>query len=367
VDGGSALVLGVGAIGATTGGGMLLAGGSAVLVDTWFENVETIRRRGLTLTLDDTPHQTPATVLYPDELGRLQAPAQVVLLACKSYDTDAMVRLIEPHLAPDGVIVSLQNGINEDRIAAIVGPERTLGCVVHYSGAMMHPAHAVRFSPTAWHSYSVGELDGSESERAARVAALLAGAGPSVTTTDIYGALWAKLAINCMVNALTAATGLSTPALWGSPLGLTLMLRLAAECARVAGAQGRRMRPLRLIASGREVSPELLLDAAADEHVRALMDAEAAARAAGPRSEEIATSMLQDMRKRRRPEIDYLNGYVVAEGARLGVQTPVNAAVVELLKQVASGDLPQETAHLERVAAALEAISGSPRSWTSPP
>ena len=83
------------------------------------------------------------------------------------------------------------------------------------------------------------------------------------------------------------------------------------------------------------------------------MEAEGTARAAGPRSEEVATSMLQDIRKRRRPEIDYLNGYVVAEGARLGVETPANAAVVELLKGVASGDLPQEVSHLERVAAAL--------------
>ena len=224
---------------------------------------------------------------------------------------------------------------------------------MHYSGAMFEPAHAVRFSPTAWHSYSVGELDGSESERAARVAALLAGAGASVTTTDIYGVLWAKLAINCMVNGLTASTGLSTPALWGSPLGLTLMLRLAAECARVAGAQGRRMRPLRLIATGGEVSAELLLDPAAEDRVRELMNAEAAARAAEPRSEEVATSMLQDIRKRRRPEIDHLNGYVVAEGARLGVQTPVNAALVELLKQVASGDLMQEVSHLQRLTAAL--------------
>ena len=278
------------------------------------------------------------------------------------------MRLIEPYLAPDGVIVSLQNGINEDRIAAIVGPERTLGCVVHYSGAMTEPAHAVRFSPTAWHSYSVGELDGRESERAARVAAMLSGAGPSATTTDIYGVLWAKLAINCMVNGLTASTGLSTPALWGSPLGLTLMLRLAAESARVAHAQGRRMRPLRLVATGGEVPPELLLDPAAEGRVRELMEAEGTARAAGPRSEEVATSMLQDIRKRRRPEIDYLNGYVVAEGARLGVETPANAAVVELLKGVASGDLPQEVSAsraCRRRSLGLSAVSRRSRGFES--
>jgi 2-dehydropantoate 2-reductase len=231
-----------------------------------------------------------------------------------------------------------------------------MGCVVHYNAALLEAAHALKFSPSAWRSYTVGELDGRQSDRAEAIASLLGAAGPSATTTDIFGVLWAKLAVNCMVNGLTAATGLSTPELWASPLGLDLMIRLAAEAAEVARAQGREMQPIHLIGTGREVSAALLLsdDPADAAEIRSLMQAEAAARLAvrttGP---AMATSMLQDMRKGRRPEIDYLNGYVVREGEAQGVSAPVNDAVVELVLAVSRGELRQDPGHLERVAHAV--------------
>jgi ketopantoate reductase PanE/ApbA-like protein len=153
---GPVLVVGVGAIGGTTAGGLLRARRPVVLVDPWCENVEGIRRRGLALTVDGERNELPAQVLYPDELMRLEQRAQVVLLACKSYDTAAIVRAVEPYLAPDGVIVSLQNGINEDLIAQLIGPQRTIGCVVHYSAGMTETAHAVRYSLAGERSLRAG-------------------------------------------------------------------------------------------------------------------------------------------------------------------------------------------------------------------
>ena len=159
----------MGAVGGTTAGGLLHAGHRVILVDPWYENVEAIRRRGLAVTVDGARHELPAQALYPDELGSLErANAQVILLACKSYDTVSTLRALEPYLAPDGVVVSLQNGINEDRIAELVGADRTVGCVVHYNGGMLDTAHAFRLSPSSWHSYTVGELDVFRRGRAAR-------------------------------------------------------------------------------------------------------------------------------------------------------------------------------------------------------
>jgi 2-dehydropantoate 2-reductase len=244
-----------------------------------------------------------------------------------------MLRALLPYLAEDGVVVSLQNGINEDRITELAGAERTVGCVVHYNAAMPEPGHAVRFSPPRWRSYTVGDE---------RVAALL---GAEVTG-DIFGALWAKLAVNCMINALTASCGLDTALLWSSPVGRQLMLRLAAEAAGVARAQGREMQPIHLIATGVDLPADALLEGRAEP----AMAAEGEARlAASTRGRRMQTSMLQDIGKRRRPEIDYINGYVVREGERLRVATPANAAVTALLRAVAAGDEPQDPAHLDRL------------------
>src|SRR5689334_9077495 len=291
------LVAGAGAIGGTTAGGLLRAGRRVVLVDDWFANVEAIRRDGLAYTVDGERHLVPARALYPDEL---ESRAELILLACKSYDTAATVRALEPFLAEDGAIVSLQNGINEDLIASLVGPSRTVGCVVHYSAGMPEPGHAIRYSPSAWRSYTVGSLDGTPVDR---VADLLAAA----VTGDIFGALWAKLALNCMINALTAVSDLRTAELWA--VARPLMISLAAEAAAVARAQGREMLPIHLVASGADLSPDLLLEDPA--HAEVLMAREATAR--GNASPGV-TSMLQDVRKGRRPEIDYSNGYVVRYG-----------------------------------------------------
>jgi 2-dehydropantoate 2-reductase len=124
------------------------------------------------------------------------------------------------------------------------------------------------------------------------------------------------------------------------------MNSLAAEAAAVARAQGREMRPIHLVASGADLSPDLLLEDPARAEV--LMAREAIAR--GNASPGV-TSMLQDVRKGRRPEIDYINGYVVREGERLGVPTPVNAAVTTVLRAVASGEQPRERAQLDRLSA----------------
>jgi 2-dehydropantoate 2-reductase len=346
------VVLGAGAVGGTVGGGLLLGRHEVVFVDPWFQNVETIRRRGLALTVDGERRELQATALYLDELDRMEARPEVVLLACKSYDTETMVRLIEPYLAQDGFVVSLQNGINEDRIASLVGPGRTVGCVVHYNAAMPDPAHAVRLSPSGWHSFTVGELDGRENERCGRVTALLDCAGPAVSTTDIFGVLWAKLAFNCMTNALTASTGLATPELWASEVAQGTLVRIGAEAALVARAQGREMQPLELVATSRELPPDLLVaadagDESADREARTLMTVEATTRAAATSRAPGASSMLQDIRKGRRPEIDHLNGYVVREGRRYGIATPANDAVAELARAVALGELPQDPAHLD--------------------
>lgn len=114
---GETLVVGVGAIGATTGAKLIRAGHRVTLVDQRYQNVERIRRDGVHVTEGDEAYTVHAPVLYLDELEDVRSEPQVILLACKSYDTASIVRAVTPHVTEDGFIVSLQNGINEDRIS----------------------------------------------------------------------------------------------------------------------------------------------------------------------------------------------------------------------------------------------------------
>jgi 2-dehydropantoate 2-reductase len=343
-------IAGTGAVGGTTAAHLLRAGHDVLLVDGWHQNVEAIRQDGLMLKGREGDFRVECRPLHLDELSRLDSRIDVVLLAVKSYDTEWMVRALLPSLAPDACIVSLQNGINEERIAALAGRERTVGCVVHMSVGMFEPGIATRYSPAEWLTFSLGELDGRPSERTERLAGLLGAAGPVETTRDIWGALWMKLAINAMNNGLTGLTGLTSPGLWADPRGFSAMVRIGGEVVAVSRALGHRMHPIEPTGAPRALDPSTLLrahegDAEALEEVRSVFDAAAEARRRGGR--ENLSSLLQDIMKRRRTEIDYLNGEVARRGADLGIPTPANALVVDLVHRLERGELARDPSNLD--------------------
>lgn len=349
-------IAGTGAVGGTTGAYLRRAGHEVLLVDGWHQNVEAIRRDGLTLKGRDEDFRVEARALHLDELAHLDEPLDVVLLAVKSYDTEWMVRALLPYLAPDGCIVSLQNGLNEDTIAALAGPDRTVGCVVHLSVGMFEPGVATRYTRADWLTFSIGELDGRRLPRTDQVADLLRAAGPVDVTRDIWGVLWMKLCINAMNNGLTGLTGLTSPGLWVDPRGFAAMVRLGGEVVAVSEADGRRMHPIEPTGASNPLDPAVLRRAAegdeeAIEGVRAVFVGAAEARRRGGR--ENLSSLLQDVMKRRRTEIDYLNGAVARRGTGLGVETPANAAVVELVHRLERGELARDPANLDELSASV--------------
>jgi 2-dehydropantoate 2-reductase len=350
-------IAGTGAVGGTTGAYLRRAGHDVLLVDAWQQNVEAIRRDGLVLKGRDEEFRVEARALHLDELARMDAPLDAVLLAVKSYDTEWMVRAVLPYLAPDGWIVSLQNGVNEEPIAALVGAERTVGCVVHFSVGMFEPGVATRYTRSDWPTFTLGELDGRRSERVERLAALLEAVGPVEVTTDIWDVLWMKLAVNAMNNGLTGLTGLTSPGLWLDPRGFSAMVRIGGEVVAVSEGLGHRMRPIEPTGAPRPIDPAALRraaegDEAALADVRAVFTETAEARRRGGR--ENLSSLLQDVMKRRRTEIEYLNGYVARRGAELGIPTPANSLVVDLVHRLERGELARDPANLDEFTATAD-------------
>jgi len=350
-------IAGTGGVGGTTSAYLRRAGRDVLLVDGWHQNVEAIRRDGLLLKGRDEEFRVEARALHLDELSGLDEPLDVVLLAVKSYDTEWMARALLPYLAPDGCVVSLQNGLNEEGIAAVVGAERTIGCVVHFSVGMFEPGVATRYTRSDWLTFSVGELDGRRTARIDQIAELLRDVGPVEVTRDIRGALWMKLCINAMNNGLTGLTGLTSPGLWLDPRGFAAMVRIGGEVVAVSEALGSHMHPIEPTGAPNPLRPDALLSAAAGdeeavEEVRAVFVATAQARRSGGR--ENLSSLLQDVMKRRRTEIEYLNGEVVRRGAGLRIPTPANALVVDLVQRLERGEVARDPANLDEFAATAE-------------
>src|SRR5579862_6514436 len=138
--------VGAGAMGSYVGARIASAGGDVTLIDPWPEHVDAIKKHGVVLSGTEGAATIPVEALHICEVQRLMTrPVDVAFVSVKSYDTDWATMLIKQYLSPSGFVVSLQNCINEERIARIVGWGRTLGCVASTIGVSLdRPGQVVR-------------------------------------------------------------------------------------------------------------------------------------------------------------------------------------------------------------------------------
>jgi 2-dehydropantoate 2-reductase len=330
-------IIGVGAIGSVVGGLLTRAGHDVTLIDQWPEHVLAMKRHGLSLggTCGDLRIRVKALHLH--EAQGIGEPFDAVFIAVKSYDTEWATALASAYLSsPRGVVVDFQNGINDDRVAALVGRERALGCVILIGAGMYEPGRALLTSAGAV-GFKIGEHDGSESARARELARIMNDVAPAEVTANLWGERWSKLALNCMANPLAALSGLGTAELRMDRSARRLAVHLGAEAIQVGRALGHDVEPIWGIAVQRFVDAAQGLGL---EDVEAAIARGASARGGG------RPSMLQDVMRRRRTEIDHLNGYVVEHGRHMGVKTPLNEAIVALFHRQPVGALQPDPKNL---------------------
>jgi 2-dehydropantoate 2-reductase len=329
--------MGAGAMGSYIGGRIAQAGHDVTLVDGWREHVEAIRRAGICLRDTEGESSVRVPALHFDDIAELaRSPVDIAFIAVKSYDTEAASRRVCPYLAPDGFLVSLQNGINDATLAGVVGSKRTLGCIASTIGvALNRPGHVERtYRPGGSYTvFRVGEVEGQITPRAELVARLLACVDSAEATADLPGERWAKLAANSMHNGLAAITGLGHKGLYTLDATRRVAIRLGAEAVRVARIAGLRLHPVRGIPAGD-------LEAAGYGDDEAMRRVEHRIEGWMSRlTDEARPSTAQDVAKARRTEIDYINGAVCAKAAELGIPVPMQRALLKTVKRVEAGEI----------------------------
>jgi len=328
-------VLGAGANGASIGADLIAAGHDVTLVEQWPAHVESMRADGLRIRMVDRELHVHPRVIHVCEVAGLREPFDVVLLVMKAYDTRWASELIAPHVAADGVVAAVQNGMTTDAVADVAGRARAVGTVIEISATMSEPGAVHRHTPPEASWFAV-----DADPRADRVAALLATSGRVERFADIESAKWMKLVSNCSLLVTTALLGL--PMLDARDVtGMReVMLAASREALAVGAARGHEVLPIFGLTAtdlgGSADVAETLLDA-----VYGFVRAGA------------TTTVLQDWTKSRRSEAEGLNGLVVREGARLGIPTPVNARIVELARRVEGGELRPAVANAAALVGAI--------------
>ena len=340
--------VGAGGLGGYVGGSFAQLGHDVTLIDPWPEHIEAIRERGLELD-GVTPEEKfivrSAKTLHLTEVQSLQ-PVDVAFVAMKSYDTTWATALIHPHLAAEGCVVSLQNCLNEETIAAIAGWGRTVGVVASLISVDLYEPGRVRRTVArggAQHTvFRVGEPHGRITPRIEELVSWFAGIDSAKATTNLWGERWSKLVQNAMSNGVSAATGLTSGDCAGNETLRRFQIRLAAEGVRVGRSLGYQMEKIRGLDAGRFVQAQ-------EGDAAALAEVEAALLpkpGANPRASIQRPSMAQDILKGRRTEIEAMNGFIARKGAELGLPAPSHAKLTEIVTRIERGELKPSPALL---------------------
>ncbi len=337
------LVVGCGGIGGTVAAHLAACGTNTTVLSRNERIVDSINRFGFRTRGEGAIGTVPGHAV-----SRLQgdtARFDYVLLATQPPQVEDAARDALPFLSDDGRIVCFQNGLCELRVAPIAGEARVVGGIVAFGASMLEPGV---YDRTSSGGIVLGRLDGELDEPLERLVRLLEAVGPIATTRNLRGARWSKLAINCAISSLGTLGGDRVGPLLKRRFIRRLALEIMTETVHVARAAGVTLE---------KVSGTLDLDwlaLTASERDRrlgspALVAKHALLVAVGMRYRRLRSSMLNAIERGRPPAIDFLNGEVSDRGSSLGVATPVNDAVRELVWQLARGEVRPSVALLERL------------------
>ncbi|MGY9107103.1 MAG: ketopantoate reductase family protein [Alphaproteobacteria bacterium] len=342
-------IIGTGAVGGYAGAYMAQAGEDVTFVDFWPENVEVMKANGLKIShLRDVPEFTvPVRALHVTELQGFckEALIDIAFVCVKSYDTAWATTMIKQYLAPGGFVVSLQNCINEETIAQIVGWGRVVGSIASsITVELCEPGHVRRATGKGGDAHTVfrvGEAHGRITDRAKEVCRLVGLSDSAKVTDNLWGERWSKLVTNSMANGMSASTGLISREILLEDGLRRFGARLGSEAIRVGQAHGYQLEEIH------HLDPELIARAGeGDPKAVTEYDKYRIAEATKPGGSTHRPSMGQDMVKGRRTEIEQINGFVVDKAKELGMDVPANVALTDIVKRVEKGELQPDKKHI---------------------
>ncbi len=315
------LVVGAGAIGGITAAKL---DADVTVLDANAEHVARMGDPGLVYEEEGAEHTVRLNaVTTPEEL---EGEFDFALVAVKApFHHAALEPLVER--GGIGAFVSLGNGLIQDRMEGIVGAGNLLACVVEWGGSNVGPGRLVRDSLGG---HMVGELDGSVRERTRALAALLEPVGHTRVSENVRGMIWSKLLINTTFTGLSAVSGLRYGGV--AEQGPDAVFALWAEGVAVGDAQELKLESIH------ETNPHKFDETELERMMRSMAN--------------VRPSMLQDLDAGRGTEVDVVNGGIADRGRELGIATPYNDAVVELVHSMERGERSPEPRWLRYVSEA---------------
>ncbi|MHB1568529.1 MAG: ketopantoate reductase family protein [Solirubrobacteraceae bacterium] len=314
------LVIGAGAIGGITAAMLAGAVSEVAVLDASAEHVARLRDPGVVVELlDGDVRSVPLRAVT--SAAELEGRYDFGLIALKAPALEVAL----PPLAARGLVqtfVSLGNGLVHERIASIVGREHLIVGTVEWGATNLGPG---RLRQTTDNPFVIGELDGPPRTRTRALASALAPVAEVRVTDNIQGQLWSKLLVNSTLSGLGVVGGCTYAEVAADQLGREAIFRVWREGHELGVAQGLELEPV--------LGVEAAQLASDDPAVRSAALEVAIARAGATKA-----SMLQDVERGSRTEVDVINGGVVTRARELGREAPLNERIVAIVQGYERGE-----------------------------
>lgn len=323
-------IVGAGAIGGTLGVHLRLAGADVQLIDADPAHVAAVREHGLRIEQPSGALEARLPISTPDE-----APEELgaVLLAVKAQATDDVAAWIAPRLAADGWVASMQNGLNEATIARHVGTERTVAAFVDLFADVMAPG-VIKDGGIG--AIALGEYAGGVSDRVRTLAEDLRHWGEPIVSDNVEGFLWSKLGFGAMLVATALADDDMGDLIDRHRVGMHALVR---EVLTVASKQGIALESFDAFVPEQYLGTDAEADAATDGLVAWLAT-----------QTKKRSGIWRDIAVRgRRTEVPTQYTPVLDDAARLGVEAPLTAWLVDAIVRLETGQTEMSEAHLDEL------------------
>ncbi len=328
------IVMGAGPIGGIIGGRLAHHGNDVTLVDIDAEHVRAIRERGLRVEVPDGPFTVSVPAMLPSEI---KGKFDIGFIATRCNYTTDVVATLKPYLNDNAVLVSLQNGINPPLLEEVVGPDHAIGVCIRMRSRKLGPGHV---TTAARGRLYIGHMHGKTTPQLKTVHALLDAVIPTEIMENIRGKLWSKLTYTC-IGLFGSLADESVRSICVSDVNRRLCVDFFGEIVAVGSVSGVRFEPLS------EYDPH-------DFHPSRPIEARLAAfvEAVSKWSAEDRKGPVSQLKRGIKTEIDHVVGFVVENGEKLGIQTPICRAVVKLVHEIEEGKRPLQLQNYTDLAAA---------------
>jgi len=328
-------LVGAGSLGTIAGALLSKVGLDIVLVDANEEHVNALNSMGARIE-GHMEATIPVKAIRPHDM---EGTYDLFIYMVKATFDDVALPGLLPFMRPDSMLITLQNGVPEERVASFVGRERTLGGAVGWGGTWKGPGVSELTSIPADMTYDVGELDGSLTERIEMIKEVLDNAGEVLITDNLTGVRWTKLLVNVAMSGLSTALDCDYGGILDDETAINAAICVMMETIKTAQALDIKMEPMQ------GADPAILFEIVKQD----LENAKGAVRFIWDPHRNIVGSMLQDLKKGLPCEVEALNGYVEWKAGEAGVSTPVNDQVTDIIRKIQSGQIKPGFSNLESI------------------